>query len=105
MRFDYLLGFRRLRRDRVEGAAVEGSKVGGIMPRTWHCLRRSSHSWGERYCRKEGVRERSEASAGSTKSKGPWRKNAGSVRGIVSAQAMYLEGLGVVVGWNSTRSW
>ena len=34
MRFDYLLGFRRLRRDRVEGAAVEGSEVGGAMPRT-----------------------------------------------------------------------
>ena len=49
--------------------------------------------------------EQSVACAGSKKLKGPWKHESASVREIGSAQAMHLEGLGVMTEWNWMRSW
>ena len=66
---------RRLRflREWRVGARLVARRVGGMMPRAEHWWRRSSQeSWVMNW-RKEGVRDRSKASGGLTKLKGPWR--------------------------------
>ena len=50
------------------------------------------------------MRDLSEASDGEIKLKGPDKRVSGWARAMVSAQAMYLEGLGVMLGLNSMRS-
>ena len=52
--------------------------------------------------RQLGVRERSDDSDGSVKSKGPSKRVSGCASWIVSAQAMYRLGSGVTDGMKST---
>lgn len=92
-----------MRRRDDGGRAVE-MRAGGMMPRLRQRLFMDPQRWGGMYWRKEGVRDLSSASLGSMKLKGPWRRMSGSARLSVSAQAIYLVGSGVVVGWNSMRS-
>eukprot|EP00977_Amphora_coffeiformis_P027078 scaffold32960_cov84-Amphora_coffeaeformis.AAC.1 len=78
--------------------------AGRRMPWARQMLQSRAQCCGWMNWQKDGVRDLSVALLGLRKSKGPRRAWDGSLRGMVSARAMYLLESGMVEGLNSTRS-